>query len=413
MHRRSLLPLVVAAAVFGLFAAIEPSSAAAALPVRGATVLKPPLLRWHRVSGARYYNIQVYRNGRKLLTRWPRRARLRLHWSWRHGDHRHRFRSGVYRWYVWPHRRNRYGRLIVRSWFQAGRPPRSITPPHVGGEAREDVLLTASRGTWSGTRPIQFAYQWQRCDSRGEECVNVLGERAPSRVLTAADIDATVRVVVTGRNWLGRASVASEPTRVVLPAVPRLVAAPRMSGRPQVGQTLTSDVGAWATSRPLTYRLSWKICKGASCRSGGSGVSRSFLLREAALERTVRVVVTASNAGGSAQAVSAPSRRVGRTLVGTNRADRLIGSAGADVLVGRRGDDRLRGGAGPDWLVGGRGFDRLYGGWGNDRIDARDHRRDEIIDCGDGQDLVLADRRDRVAATCETVVRRQQEEGED
>jgi hemolysin type calcium-binding protein len=407
MHGRLLLVLVATAALIGLAADVEAASAAGAKPPRGATVAKPPLLRWKPVRRARYYNVQVFRNNRKVLSKWPRRARFQLRWAWGPQGHRRRFKDGVYRWYVWPHYRKRYGRLIVRSWFRAGRPPRNVARPTVAGRAQEDVLLTAAAGRWTGSRPIQHAYQWQRCDSEGGSCVNVPGERAPSRLLTAADIDSTVRVVVTARNWLGQARIASLPTRVVLPAAPLLVAAPRIRGRPQVGETLTTDVGAWTSSRPLTYAVSWRFCVGGRCRPAADGTQLTFALRSSALERTVRVIILATNAGGSGVGISRPIGRIGRTLIGTRENDRLIGSAGFDVIAGRQGHDLLRGGAGSDRLIGGDGWDRFEASWGNDRIDARGRGRErDLIFCGPGQDVVFANRRDRIHANCEVVHRR-------
>lgn len=407
LHRRALPAIVVFAALACLVGATPEGIAATPTlkPTRGATVSEPPTLRWQRVPRARFYNVQVYRDGRKILSRWPRKARFELHWRWKQGDRTVRFRSGVYRWYVWPHYRTRYGRLIVRTWFQAGQRPKSLTAPKVAGDPREGALLTASPGKWTGTKPIGLAYRWQRCGPRGRSCVDIAGERAPTRILTAADIDATVRVVVTASNWLGRRSAASTPTAVVLPVPPILVAPPQIRGRPQVGRTLTSDVGAWTSSRPLTYKVRWELCGDTHCRSISGSPGRSLLLRASALERHVQVVVTATNPGGSTRAVSPPTDRVGLTLEGTNEEDRLVGTAGSDLLLGKGGDDWLGGTAGPDVLVGGRGEDRYRAGAGADQVKAKDGRRD-VIHCGGGADVAVVDRNDRVGDHCEVVRRR-------
>jgi hypothetical protein len=95
------------------------SSTATAAGTPKAPVL--PLLRWRRARGADYYNVQIFRHGRKILSAWPRRPRLQLKRSWTFRGDRYRLTSDRYRWYVWPGygRRSdrRYGRLIRRAMF--------------------------------------------------------------------------------------------------------------------------------------------------------------------------------------------------------------------------------------------------------------------------------------------------------
>lgn len=40
-------------------------------PAAGARFATPPLLAWTAVPKATYYNVQLYRGGRKILTVWP------------------------------------------------------------------------------------------------------------------------------------------------------------------------------------------------------------------------------------------------------------------------------------------------------------------------------------------------------
>jgi hypothetical protein len=92
-------------------------------PANGATVDGPPMLRWTEVQDAGYYNVQLLRNGRKLLSAWPGKAHLKLDRTWRYGGHRFRLKPGRrYTWLVWPGRgkrsRNDYGPLIGRGTFR-------------------------------------------------------------------------------------------------------------------------------------------------------------------------------------------------------------------------------------------------------------------------------------------------------
>ena len=64
-------------------------------PANGARLSAPPRLRWTGVRGARYYNVQLFRDGHKVLSAWPRRAHLSLQRSWRFAGQRHRLRRGT------------------------------------------------------------------------------------------------------------------------------------------------------------------------------------------------------------------------------------------------------------------------------------------------------------------------------
>jgi hypothetical protein len=102
-------------------------------PRSGATLSRPPLLRWTRVRHARYYNVQLYRvvrgHARKVMSTWPQRSRLRLERTWRYRGARRALVPGLYRWFVWPGRgapsERRFGALIGRGTFRitGARPP--------------------------------------------------------------------------------------------------------------------------------------------------------------------------------------------------------------------------------------------------------------------------------------------------
>ena len=102
-----------------------PSLLYALAPARNARLKRPPVLRWPPVTGAHYYNVQLFRGKRKILSAWPAKHRLRLHRSWSFGGHRHRLGPGHYRWFVWPgfgaRAARHYGPLLAQSSFSMRR----------------------------------------------------------------------------------------------------------------------------------------------------------------------------------------------------------------------------------------------------------------------------------------------------
>jgi hypothetical protein len=96
------------------------TTATIAPPARAsATAAGPPVLRWRARSGAKYYNIQLFRGTRKILTAWPTATHYVLPTRWRFGGRTQRLSPGRYRWYVWPgygpRTRHRYGRLLAHG----------------------------------------------------------------------------------------------------------------------------------------------------------------------------------------------------------------------------------------------------------------------------------------------------------
>jgi hypothetical protein len=83
----------------------------------------------------------------------------------------------------------------------AAAPPVSVAPPGAPtGEARVGRTLTASDGTWSGTRPMTFTYVWQRCASVSSGCTAITGADGRSYTLGVGDLGKVVRVLVTAHN---------------------------------------------------------------------------------------------------------------------------------------------------------------------------------------------------------------------
>jgi hypothetical protein len=61
----------------------------------------PPVLRLPTVAGARYYHVQLFRHGKRILAAWPLRPELSLRKTWKWAGHGYRLTPGRYRWFAW------------------------------------------------------------------------------------------------------------------------------------------------------------------------------------------------------------------------------------------------------------------------------------------------------------------------
>jgi hypothetical protein len=98
--------------------------------------------------------------------------------------------------------------------------PANTVAPTITGTPQEGQTVTANPGTWTGTAPIAFTYQWHRCNPAGEACAPIPGATSQNYAVTTADVGHTLRVAVTGTNAQGSASVASAQTAVVATSGP-------------------------------------------------------------------------------------------------------------------------------------------------------------------------------------------------
>src|SRR6476646_8040573 len=87
--------------------------------------------------------------------------------------------------------------------------PSNTGLPTTGGVNTVGSTLTANPGTWNGSTPITFQYQWEICDGNGAACHDISGATSQTYVLKADDAGNTVRVDVTATNSDGTATARS------------------------------------------------------------------------------------------------------------------------------------------------------------------------------------------------------------
>jgi hypothetical protein len=102
----------------------------------------------------------------------------------------------------------------------AGAGPKSTAAPKITGTAQDSQTLAAAPGTWTGSAPITFAYQWQRCDGSGKNCQNIAGATGATYRATSADVGHRLRIGVTAKNAYGSSTSTSDATAQVAAAAP-------------------------------------------------------------------------------------------------------------------------------------------------------------------------------------------------
>jgi hypothetical protein len=174
--------------------------------------------------------------------------------------------------------------------------------------------LTATEGTWTGTEPITYAFQWELCNSAGASCAAISGAQSSSFVIPNGDAGHTLRVDVTAKNVAGSVEKASAVTGEVLGVGPKDTELPTVSGTATAGQSLTATSGKWSGTEPIVYEYEWLRCNtsGAECTtaSAASVLGTSYTVAAADVGHKLRVKVIAKNIAGSGTAESAASATV-------------------------------------------------------------------------------------------------------
>jgi subtilisin family serine protease len=177
-------------------------------------------------------------------------------------------------------------------------------------------ILAASSAGWTGAIPLSFTWTWSRCDSAGANCRVVSSSTSSTYAVSAADGGYTLRATLTAANSFGSASSVSVASLTVggtttVVSAPAATSLPAIAGTPQDGQKLTASAGVWSGS-PTAYAYQWQRCDsvGGACTAITAASATSYAVSSTDVGSTLRVAVTASNAGGSVTAVSAPTAAV-------------------------------------------------------------------------------------------------------
>jgi parallel beta-helix repeat protein len=179
-------------------------------------------------------------------------------------------------------------------------PPVNSAPPAIQGVPVEGQLLKGATGSWTGTQPLSFTYKWDSCNSVGKSCSKITGATELSYRVPGSEAGATLELLVTAKNSVGKSVAKSTATSVVMAANE---APPSVSGFDQVGDMLTSTEGRWRIPSPtITYQ--WERCTVSGCTTISGATASTYLLGGEDAGHSIRVAVTATGTAGEATATS-------------------------------------------------------------------------------------------------------------
>jgi GH25 family lysozyme M1 (1,4-beta-N-acetylmuramidase) len=210
-----------------------------------------------------------------------------------------------------------------------GGAPTASAAPVVVGTPQVGALLAGVPGRWSGTRPIAFTYQWQRCDAAGGGCLPVPAATRETYTPTAADAGHALVVSVAAQGAAGSSAAVSRPTVAVATSggttatAPVATTLPSVVGTAQAGQTLSALAGAWSGS-PTAFAYQWRRCDatGAACAAVAGAAAAQYVVPPGDIGFTLSLVVTATGRGGLRSAAAATTAVVAAAPV----AETAIGS---------------------------------------------------------------------------------------
>lgn len=214
--------------------------------------------------------------------------------------------------------------------------PANSTPPTISDSTSQSSWvvgdkLQASPGTWSGTQPISYAFEWctssaSASDSTGTEGICTPGyfeiSNATSSTYTVQvpDEGNTLEVVVSATNYLGSHNASSASTPQIIRQAPTNTEVPSVvdvsSTFWKVGDTLQATDGSW-TGNPTLYAYQWQVCNssGLNCQAISGATGEDFILTSSYFGSTLDVIVIATNPGGSQEASSAVTPQIAATPV--------------------------------------------------------------------------------------------------
>jgi len=190
--------------------------------------------------------------------------------------------------------------------------------PTISGGTSVGDTLTGSPGTWA-PGAASYKWNWRRCPPDGGQgagnCEGIIDGPSNTYVLQGQDVGFTIRLQVKafdgGGNKIG-VNTSNSTAQITGQGVgPTNTGLPGVTGVANVGQTLATDDGSWASRFLVSWSEAWLRCdqSGGNCGATG-GTGTQYVVADADKGYTLRSQVTATNPAGSTVVSSNPTALV-------------------------------------------------------------------------------------------------------
>jgi hypothetical protein len=207
--------------------------------------------------------------------------------------------------------------------------PTKRSDPSISGTPQEGQTLNGRTGQWLMDNGLNctdctFTYTWQRCNADLSGCADVPGRTGYTYLLGPDDVGKRLRFV----EWVYKRDCgahntqtgqiecrdvtkngASQPTLTISPkpvTIAQASNAPAIRGVPMEEEILTATGATWSGPGTITKAIFWQRCNtaGEGCATIPGAIGPAYRVKTSDVGGRIRVIETATNEGGTAQAVS-------------------------------------------------------------------------------------------------------------
>jgi RHS repeat-associated protein len=194
----------------------------------------------------------------------------------------------------------------------------SLTPT---GNGPSSETLTFHEGTWTtfsgecGTRVANYYYTFYRNFTTTDASGSSTSSASPTYTTVAGDLNQSIAAEARVCDSAGNCTAVCNSTTwcdtivntgSYVPRQAPIPGTPSISGTAKAGQTLTAATGTWGGFTPITYTYQWEwsTSSGGTYSNISGATSSTYVVASAYLNDYLKVVVTGTNAAGSATAPS-------------------------------------------------------------------------------------------------------------